>query len=72
MVTRRCHVCDGGGKGLQEIDCGTVLLAVDDFFRQLGLAEIRLRSGRDDKPLRMVKTLLHELCKKKVRRPVGI
>ncbi len=43
-----------------------MLLAVDDFFRQLGLAEIRLRSSRDDKPLRMVKTLLHELCKKKV------
>jgi len=50
---------------LQEIECATVLLAVDDFFRQLGLAEIRLRSSRDDKPLRMVKTLLHELCKKK-------
>ncbi len=44
-----------------------MLLAVDEFFRQLGLAEIRVRSSRDDKPLRMVKTLLHELCKKKVR-----
>ena len=50
----------------QEIDCSAVLMAVDEFFRQLGLAEIRTRSARDDKPLRMVKTLLHELCKKKV------
>lgn len=62
---------EGGDRGCgwvaaQEIECATVLLAVDDFFRQLGLAEIRLRSSRDDKPLRMVKTLLHELCKKKV------
>lgn len=43
-----------------------VLMAVDEFFRQLGLTEIRRRSTSDDKPLRMVKTLLHELCKKKV------
>lgn len=50
----------------QEIECSAVLLAVDEFFRQLGLTEIRNRSNRDDKPLRMVKTLLHELCRKKV------
>lgn len=54
------------GNTAQEIECSTVLLAVDEFFRQLGLNEIRIRSARDDKPLRMVKTLLHELCKKKV------
>lgn len=50
----------------QEIECSMVLMAVDEFFRQLGLTEIRRRSTSDDKPLRMVKTLLHELCKKKV------
>jgi hypothetical protein len=52
-----------------------VLMAVDEFFRQLGLTEIRRRSTSDDKPLRMVKTLLHELCKKKVgwpNRRIGI
>ncbi|KAF9609857.1 hypothetical protein IFM89_018842, partial [Coptis chinensis] len=30
---------------------------------ELGMEEIRKRAGADDKPLRMVKTILHELCK---------
>ena len=45
-----------------------VLLAVHEFFQQLGIDEIRQRGNTDDKPLRMVKTLLHELCKRRVRR----
>ena len=44
-----------------------VLLAVHDFFQQLGIDEIRRRGNSDDKPLRMVKTLLHEICKRKAR-----
>ena len=43
-----------------------LLLAVHDFFQQLGIDEIRQRGNTDDKPLRMVKTLLHEICKRKV------
>lgn len=35
----------------------------------LGVDEIRRRGAEDDKPLRMVKTILHELCKLKVREP---
>ena len=46
---------------------GEVLLAVHEFFQQLGIDEIRQRGNTDDKPLRMVKTLLHELCKRRVR-----
>lgn len=43
-----------------------------DFFMALGVDEIRKRSSLDDKPLRMVKTILHELCKMKVRKgPAG-
>ena len=35
-------------------------------FMGLGVDEIRRRGAEDDKPLRMVKTILHELCKLKV------
>lgn len=41
----------------------SLLLNIHDFFLFLGVDEIRRRSGADDKPLRMVKTILHELCK---------
>lgn len=40
-----------------------LLLSLHDFFLNLGVDEIRKRSSADDKPLRMVKTILHELCK---------
>ena len=33
------------------------------FFHSLGVDEIRRRGQCDDKPLRMVKTILHEVCK---------
>ncbi len=32
-------------------------------LQALGEAEVRRRSAQEDKPLRMIKTLLHELCK---------
>ena len=51
----------------QGVDLGALLLSVHDFFLFLGVDEIRRRSSSDDKPLRMVKTILHELCKLKVR-----
>lgn len=54
-------------KGLQSnmdgVDMSALLLNIHDFFMFLGVDEIRRRSSQDDKPLRMVKTVLHELCK---------
>ena len=32
-------------------------------LQALGEVEVRRRSAQEDKPLRMIKTLLHELCK---------
>lgn len=45
------------------------MAAIHEFFVGLGVDEIRRRGAADDKPLRMVKTLLHELCKHEVRAP---
>lgn len=50
---------------LQTIDLRSLLLSIHAFFEALGVDEIRRRSHADDKPLRMVKTILHELCKLK-------
>lgn len=49
---------------LQSIDLSVLLLAVHKFFDALGSEEIRRRGAREDKPLRMVKTVLHEVCSK--------
>jgi hypothetical protein len=49
----------------QSIDLRGLLLSLHAFFEVLGVEEIRRRSHADDKPLRMVKTILHELCKLK-------
>ena len=43
-----------------------LLMSIHDYFMGLGVDEIRRRGADDDKPLRMVKTILHELCKLKV------
>ena len=51
---------------LQELDLDMLLMSVHDYFMGLGVDEIRRRGAEDDKPLRMVKTILHELCKLKV------
>lgn len=48
---------------LQGVDLSALLFNIHDFFLYLGVDEIRKRSSSDDKPLRMVKTILHELCK---------
>ena len=48
---------------MQGVDLGGLLFNLHDFFLFLGVDEIRKRSSSDDKPLRMVKTILHELCK---------
>lgn len=48
---------------LDGVDIPGLLLSLHDFFLYLGLDEIRKRSSADDKPLRMAKTILHELCK---------
>ena len=50
---------------LQDIDLDELLLGIHSFFMGLGVDEIRRRGAEDDKPLRMVKTVLHELCKLK-------
>lgn len=45
------------------VDVDMVLFSVHTFLMSLGVEEIRKRGSEDDKPLRMIKTLLHELCK---------
>ena len=52
------------GTTLHEVDVPTLLLEIHTFFHTLGEAEIRKRGGapdRGDKPLRMVKTILHKV-----------
>lgn len=50
----------------QGVDVSVLMAAIHEFFMGLGVDEIRRRGSADDKPLRMVKTLLHELCKQEV------
>ena len=50
----------------QGVDLSVLMAAIHEFFMGLGVDEIRRRGSADDKPLRMVKTLLHELCKQEV------
>ena len=55
-------------KGLSDskdvtVDISFVLLCLHDYFMFLGVEEIRKRSAAEDKPLRMVKTILHQICK---------
>ena len=49
--------------GLHDVDVTDLLLYLHDYFMFLGVEEIRKRSAAEDKPLRMVKTILHQLCK---------
>lgn len=56
-----------GSLSPQVLDTAWVLQAIHAFFQGIGPEEVRKRSAREDKPLRMVKTVLHELCKLKVR-----
>ncbi|KAG2440105.1 hypothetical protein HXX76_004219 [Chlamydomonas incerta] len=45
------------------INVGEVLVHLHRYMQALGAEEVRRRSSLEDKPLRMVKTMLHELCK---------
>ncbi|THU56074.1 hypothetical protein C4D60_Mb11t13430 [Musa balbisiana] len=48
---------------IYEVDLDHVLQSIHVYLQELGMEEIRRRAGADDKPLRMVKTVLHELVK---------
>lgn len=45
----------------QEIDLSQVLLAIHNFFTTLGPEGVSQRSAKEDRPLRMVKTVLFEV-----------
>ncbi|OVA00544.1 HEAT [Macleaya cordata] len=46
-----------------DVDLDRILQSIHVYLQGLGMEEIRRRAGADDKPLRMVKTVLHELVK---------
>ncbi|KAJ7975023.1 protein MOR1 [Quillaja saponaria] len=46
-----------------DVDLDRILQSIHLYLQDLGMEEIRRRAGADDKPLRMVKTALHELVK---------
>ncbi|XP_066307066.1 protein MOR1-like isoform X2 [Miscanthus floridulus] len=48
---------------MYEVDLDRILQSIHIYLQELGMEEIRRRAGADDKPLRMVKTVLHELVK---------
>ncbi|XP_071930544.1 protein MOR1-like isoform X1 [Coffea arabica] len=48
---------------IYEVDLDRILQSIHIYLQELGMEEIRKRAGADDKPLRMVKTVLHELVK---------
>ncbi|KAH9626992.1 hypothetical protein KSS87_017843 [Heliosperma pusillum] len=48
---------------ISEVDLDRILQSIPVYLQELGMDEIRRRAGADDKPLRMVKTVLHELVK---------
>ncbi|KAG1659479.1 hypothetical protein FOA52_005506 [Chlamydomonas sp. UWO 241] len=50
---------------IESVDLRSLLLHIHQFFEELGPEELRRRGAREDKPVRMVKTVLHEICKAK-------
>ncbi|KAK6267582.1 hypothetical protein QUC31_011742 [Theobroma cacao] len=48
---------------IYDVDLDRILQSIHVYLQELGMEEIRRRAGADDKPLRMVKTVLHELVK---------
>ncbi|GAB4831233.1 Protein MICROTUBULE ORGANIZATION 1 [Ancistrocladus abbreviatus] len=48
---------------IYDVDLDRILQSIHVYLQELGMKEIRRRAGADDKPLRMVKTVLHELVK---------
>jgi len=53
---------------LQEIDIQQLLKVVHHYFMSLGVDEIRRRGVESEKSLRMIKTMVHELCRLLVSR----
>ncbi|GIL58886.1 hypothetical protein Vafri_13702 [Volvox africanus] len=51
------------GNLMPNLNVGDVLVHIHQYMQDLGTEEVRRRSSIEDKPLRMVKTMLHELCK---------
>jgi cytoskeleton-associated protein 5 len=49
--------------GAKDVDISFLMVCLHDYFMFLGVEEIRKRSAAEDKPLRMVKTILHQICK---------
>lgn len=60
------NVLTSGSEGT-ELDTTQLLWDIHTYFSSLGMDEIHRRSKEDDKPLKMVKTILHEVCRHKVR-----
>ncbi|KAH6829059.1 ARM repeat superfamily protein [Perilla frutescens var. hirtella] len=48
---------------IYDVELDRILQGIHIYLQELGMDEIRKRAGADDKPLRMVKTVLHELVK---------
>ncbi|KAK8488642.1 hypothetical protein V6N12_055631 [Hibiscus sabdariffa] len=48
---------------IYDVELDRFLQSIHVYLQELGMEEIRRRAGADDKPLRMVKTVLHELVK---------
>ncbi|PWA88987.1 protein MOR1 [Artemisia annua] len=48
---------------INEVDIDRILQSIHVYLQELGVEEIKRRAGADDMPLRMVKTVLHELVK---------
>lgn len=45
------------------MDVRDLLLVIHHYFMSLGVDEIRRRGVQDEKSMRMVKTIVYELCK---------
>ena len=48
---------------LQDLDIAQLLMVIHHYFMSLGVDEIRRRGAQDEKSLRMVKSILHEITK---------
>ncbi|GMH42322.1 hypothetical protein BSKO_10241 [Bryopsis sp. KO-2023] len=53
------------GSEQEEIDIRELMGDIHLYFTALGADEIRKRGEEEDKPLKMVKTILHEICRHK-------
>ncbi|KAF8391377.1 hypothetical protein HHK36_023681 [Tetracentron sinense] len=48
---------------IDDVDLDHILQSIHVYLQELGMEEIRRRAGANDKPLGMVKTVIHELVK---------